>query len=157
MLGGVKIVSGDGVGGEGIGLGTVFGQLLQGVAVFGVEHLMLQIVGDAGGSIQPLAIQLKAQIHATVAGGKKGVFAGIAPLADDAHGQAVGKGLPNRRLPDAVISHFLHCAASFPRRKYTVSSRILWAAAQMRSGVTAERLCISSSGVSCWSTAARLI
>ena len=157
MLGGVKVVSGDGVGGEGIGLGTVFGQLLQGVAVFGVEHLMLQIVGDAGGSIQPLAIQPKAQIHATVAGGKKGVFAGIAPLSDDAHGQAVGKGLPNRRLPDAVISHFLHCAASFPRRKYTVSSRILWAAAQMRSGVTAERLCISSSGVSCWSTAARLI
>ena len=50
MLGGVKIVSGDGVGGEGIGLGTVFGQLLQGVAVFGVELLMLQIVGDAGGS-----------------------------------------------------------------------------------------------------------
>ena len=107
--------------------------------------------------IQPLAVQPEAQIHAAVAGGEKSVFAGVARLADDADRQAVGKGFPNGGFSDAVIGMLCHCAASFPRRKYTVSRRMLFAASQMRSGVTARRLCISSSGVSRWSTAARLI
>ena len=148
MLGGIEIVAGDGVGGKGIRLGAVFGQLLQGVAVLGIKHLVLQIMGDAGGGIQPLAVQPEAQIHAAVAGGKKGVFARVTGLADDADRQAVGERFPNGGFSDAVIGMLCHCAASFPRRKYTVSSCILSAASQMRSGVTACRLCISSSGVS---------
>ena len=135
LLGGAEIVAGDGVGGEGVGLGTVFRQLLQGVALGGVEHLMLQIVGDAGGGIQPLAVQLELHVHAAVAGGEQGVLPLEALLGHDAHRQAVGQRLPAGGLADTGIVG-QHALSSFPFRKNTVSSWQLWAAFWMRSGVT---------------------
>ena len=103
FLRGVEVVAGDGVGRKGVGLRAVFRQLLQGVARLGVEHLVLQIVGDAGGGVQPLAVQLKAHIHAAVAGGEHGVLAAIVLLGDDEHRQAVFQRCANDLLADAGI------------------------------------------------------
>ena len=122
MLGGIEIITGHGVGSKGIWLGTVFGKLLQGVAVLGVKHLMLQIVSNARRGIQPPAVQLKAQVHAAVVGGKEGIFAGVAGFTNDTDRQAVGQSLPHGGLTDAAVFHLFHSSASFPRRKYTVSS-----------------------------------
>ena len=129
MLGAVEIIGGDGVAGEGVGLGPALGQLLHGAAVRRVEHLVLQIVGDAGGGVQPPAVQLKAHIHAAVAGGEEGELPGIAGLGHHAHRQAVGQSLPQDLFPDAGIYGGFHQASSFPCRKYTVSRVTLWAAA----------------------------
>ena len=52
-------------------------RLLEGVALLGVEHLVLEIVGDPGGGIQPLAIERKAHVHAAVAGGKEARRRGV--------------------------------------------------------------------------------
>ena len=129
MLGAVEIVGGNGVAGVGVGLGPAPGQVLHGAAVGGVEHLVLQIVGDAGRGIQPPAVQLKAHIHAAVAGGEEGELPGIAGLGHHADGQAVGQSLPQDLFPDAGIYGGFHQASSFPCRKYTVSRVTLWAAA----------------------------
>ena len=51
MFGRIEIISGHSVGGKGIGLGSVGGQILKGVALLCVEHLMLQIMGNAGRGI----------------------------------------------------------------------------------------------------------
>ena len=154
MLGAVEIVGGNGVAGVGVGLGPAPGQVLHGAAVGGVEHLVLQIVGDAGRGIQPLAVQLKAHIHAAVAGGEEGELPGIPGLGHHADGQAVGQGLPDGLFPDAGVGKSFHQASSFPCRKYTVSRVTLPAAARMRSGVTwSSRRCMVS-GSSLWPVAA---
>ena len=154
MLGAVEIVGSDGVAGVGVGLGPTPGQVLHGAAVGGVEHLVLQIVGDAGRGIQPLAVQPEAHIHAAVAGGEEGKFPGIAGLGHHADGQAVGQGLPDGLFPDAGVGKGFHQAPSFPCRKYTVSRVTLPAAARMRSGVTwSSRRCMVS-GSSLWPVAA---
>ena len=48
LFGRAEIVAGNGVGGKGVGLRAVFRQLLQGVALGGIKHFMLQIVGETG-------------------------------------------------------------------------------------------------------------
>ena len=144
MLRGIKIIAGDGIGGEGVGLGPVFGKLLQGVALFGIEHLVFQIMGNAGGRVQPPAVQPEAQVHAAVAGGKKGIFTGVAGLADDADRQTVGQGVPHHCLPHPGVMLFVHSASSFPFRKYTVSSAMVRAASCTRWGVTAVMASIIS-------------
>ena len=125
MLRRIKIVSGDGVGGEGIGLRAVFCQLLKGVSLLRVKHLMLQIVRNARRGVQPLAIQLKAQVHAAVPGGKERIFPGKSGLHHHIYRQPVGQGLAHYPFPYPAIDFFTHCAVSFPVRKYTVSSLML--------------------------------
>ena len=117
MVGGVEVVAGHGVGGEGVGLRTVLRQFLKGVALLGVEHLVLQIVGDARRGVQPLAVQLEAHVHAAVAGGEEGVLLDIAGLGHHADHQAVGQGLPEDRLAYPLVKGLSHSAASFPFRK----------------------------------------
>ena len=117
MLGGIKIVGRHGIGGKGIGFRTVFSKLLQGVALPGVKHLVLQIVRDACRSIQPFSIQPEAGIHAAVTGGEKGVLLAVAGLWDHADLQAVCKALAADRLADPLIKRFLHACASLPFRK----------------------------------------
>ena len=114
VAGGIEVVAGHGVGGKGVGLRAVFGQFLEGVALLGVEHLVLQIVGDAGGGVQPTAVQLEANVHAAVAGGEKGVFLGVVRLGNHADFQAVGQGFPVDGLAQAFIVDGLHASASFP-------------------------------------------
>ena len=48
VLRGVEIVPGHGVGSKSVGLSAIFRQFLEGVALLGIEHLVLQIVGDSG-------------------------------------------------------------------------------------------------------------
>ena len=103
MFGRIEIISGHSVGGKGIGLGSVGGQILKGVALLGVEHLMLQIMGNAGRGIQPLSLQTKAGIHATVAGGEKGIFLGKAASGHNADLKSVGQSLPVHRFSNALI------------------------------------------------------
>ncbi len=99
MLRGGEIVAGHGIGRKGVGLRAVLGQPLEGVALLGVKHLVFQVVGNAGGSVQPAALQLEAGIHAAVAGGEKGVFLGEARLGHHPDLQAVGQALLPDRLP----------------------------------------------------------
>ena len=111
MLRAVEVVGRHGVAGEGVRLGAVFGHLLHGVSVGGVEHLVFQIVGDACRGILPCAVLLKAQVHAAVAGG---VFPGVAGLVDHIGRQAVFQAAEGHRLVNAGI---IHPHASFPFRK----------------------------------------
>ena len=118
VLGAVEIVGGDGVAGKGVGLGAVLRQDLEGVAVLGVKHFVLQIVGDARRGVLPLAVQLKAQVHPAVAGDEKGAGLGVMGLADDPDGQAVGQGLLINPLADLRVIALGHgLVASFPVRK----------------------------------------
>ena len=117
MLRRVEIVAGHGVGGEGVGLGAVFRQFLQGVALLGVEHLMLEIVGNARRGIQPLAVQPEPGVHAAVARGEKGVLLGVARLGHYTDLQSVGQGLPVNGLTDPLVKALIHSACSFPVRK----------------------------------------
>ena len=148
VVGGVEIIAGHGVGGKRVGLRAVLRQLLEGVALLGVEHLVLQIVGDARRSVQPLAVQAEAGVHAAVSGGEKGVFLGVAGLGHHVNLQSVGQGLPVDGLSQPLVKALLHSAVSFPRRKYTVSSSTDFMALKMRSGVTFRACSASSSGVS---------
>ena len=148
VLRGVEVVAGHGVGGEGVGLRAVLGQLLEGVALLGVEHLVLQIVGDARRGVQPLAVQAEAGVHAAVPGGEEGVLLGMLRLGDHADLQADGQNLPVDGLADPLVKRLLHSAASFPFRKYTVSRETVFMASKIRSAVTCRTCSASSSGVS---------
>ena len=109
---------------------------------------MLQIVGDARRGIQPLAVQPEAGVHAAVAGGEKRILFGVAGLGNHADLQSVGQPLPADLLADPLIKKLFHASASFPFRKYTVSSRTVSMARQIRSAVISDTACASSSGVS---------
>ena len=108
MLGGLKIVAGDGVAGEGVGRGSVGCQLLKGVALPGVEHLVLQIVGHSGRRVVPGPIQLEAQVHSAIIGGKEGVLLLKFRFGKDKHIQPVVQDLVEHRLPDPLKSDLLH-------------------------------------------------
>ena len=148
VLRGVEVVAGHGVGGEGIGLRAVFRQLLEGVTLLGVEHLVLQVVGDARRCVQPLTVQTEAGVHPAVPGGKEGVLLGVLRLGDHADLQSVGQHLPVDGLADPLVKRLLHSAVSFPFRKYTVSRETVCMASKMRSAVTCRTCSASSSGVS---------
>ena len=120
VLRAVEVIGGRRVGGEGVRLRAVLAQLLQGVAVLGVEHLVLQIVRDASGRIVPHAVEPEAHIHAAVARGEKGVALAVEGFGHNGDGQSVRQRGPQHRFADAGIIRFvpLHCAApSFPVRK----------------------------------------
>ena len=117
LLGTLEVVAGDGVGGEGVVHGPVFRQLLEGVPLPGVEHLVLQVVGDAGGGVPPDAVQAEAQVHAAVAGGEEGVPLGVVGLVDHHDLQAVMEAEPGHPLPQLGILLNAHSSASFPLRK----------------------------------------
>ena len=108
MFCGLKIVAGDGVAGEGVGRGPVGRQLLKGVALLGVEHLVLQIVGHSGRGIVPGPVQLKAQVHSAIIGGKEGVLLLKLRLGKDEHIQPVVQDLVEHLLPDPLKSDLLH-------------------------------------------------
>ena len=99
MFGRFKIIGSHGAGGKGVFHRSVFRQLLEGIALLSIKHFVLQIVGDAGGGIPPLAILLVAHIHPTVAGGKKGIPFGVKRLMDHNDLQPIGKDLPGELLP----------------------------------------------------------
>ena len=113
----LHVVGGDGVAGEGVVIGAVFGELLEHVPLLGVKHLVLQVVGDAGGGVQPASVQLEAQVHAAVPGGKKGVAAGVARLAGHHHLQAVGQPVPVNLFSQTGVFLHDHSCVSFPLRK----------------------------------------
>ena len=148
MLGGLKIIAGDGVAGKGVGGGPVGRQLLERVALSGVEHLVLQVVGNARRCVQPLTVQTEAGVHPAVPGGKEGVLLGVLRLGDHADLQSVGQHLPVDGLADPLVKRLLHSAVSFPFRKYTVSRETVCMASKMRSAVTCRTCSASSSGVS---------
>ena len=108
MLRGLKIVAGDGVAGEGVGGGPVGRQLLERVALSGVEHFVLQVVGHSGGGVVPGPVQPEAQVHPAVIGGKEGVLLLKFRLGKDEHIQPVVQDLVEHRLPDPLKSDLLH-------------------------------------------------
>ena len=116
VLRAVEVVARHGAGGEGVGLGAVFRQVLHGAAVPGVEHLVLQIVGDAGGGVPPGAVQAETGVHPAVAGGEEGVFPAVAGFGDHTDGEAVPQLLPLAGFPDALVKRFPHALASFRSR-----------------------------------------
>ena len=68
---------------------------------------------------------------------KKGIAAGKITFGNDIDLQSVGQSLPVDRFADALVKSLLHtCSASFPFRKYTVSSVTVFIASKMRSPVT---------------------
>ena len=74
----LKIVARDGRSGKGIVHCPVGGHDLQHVSLLGIKHLVLQEVGHPCRSIHPVPVLVvKAQVHATVAGGKKGELLGV--------------------------------------------------------------------------------
>ena len=107
MLRGIKIVGRHGIGGEGIGLSAVLCQLLQGIALRRVKHLMLQVMGNACRCIQPFAVLFKTHIHAAVACGKHGIFAAESPLGNDTDRQSVRQRMPDRLLAKARIIDYM--------------------------------------------------
>ena len=98
-------------------MGAVLGQLLEGVALLGVEHLVLQVVGDARGGVLPLAAQPEAEVHAAVAHGEEGVASGVEGLVDHHHLQPVAQAAAEDLFPQAGIFGQIHARASFPLRK----------------------------------------
>ena len=135
VLRAVEAIGGRRVGGEGVRLRAVLAQLLQGVALPGIEHLVFQIMGDARRGVQPLPVQTEPGIHTAVAGGEKGVLFGVAGLRHHADLQSVGQPFPADCLADPLIKSLFHASPSFPFRKYTVSSFTVLMARQIRSAV----------------------
>ena len=82
-LGAVEIVGRHGRRREGVGRGAVGGELLQGVALLGVEHLVFQKMRHSGRGLLPHAVLAEADVHAAVAGGEKGVGFQVAWAGDD--------------------------------------------------------------------------
>ena len=117
MLGAVKIVRRHGVGGKGVGLGAPLCQLLQHVPRFRVEHLVLQIMGDAGRGLRPAPAPAELHVHAAVAGGKHRVFAAKARFFHHVHRQAVGQGAAGQLFLQARIARRFHQQGSFRPRK----------------------------------------
>ncbi len=148
LLRGVEVIPRHGVGGKRVGLRPVFRQILKRIALLGVKHLVLQIVGDAGRSVHPRSIQLKAGVHPAISCGKKGIAFCKVRLVNYVDRQAVGQHLPVNGFTNALIKLLFHAPASSPLRKYTVSSDTDPMASRIRSGVTARTPAASSSGVS---------
>ena len=118
LLRALEVVAGDVGGGEGVGTGTVGGQVLEGVAVLGVEHLVLQEVGHPGGGVVPGAVQLEAHVHAAVVGGEKGEALGEVRLHIHIDVEAVVQSGMPELLSDAGIFLGLHGdQSSLPLRK----------------------------------------
>ena len=92
-------------------------------------------MGDARRGVQPLPVQTEPGIHTAVAGGEKGVLFGVAGLRHHADLQSVGQPFPADCLADPLIKSLFHASASFPFRKYTVSSFTVLMARQIRSAV----------------------
>ena len=115
MLGAVEVIRRHGIAGEGVWLGSVLRKLLQRVAVLGVEHLVLEIVGDAGGRIVPGIAQLELHVHAAVARGEKGIGAAVAGLWHDGNAQPVFQCFSQHGFTDARIVHFMHSLFPPPR------------------------------------------
>ena len=105
------------VAGEGVVYRPVFSQLLKGVALLGVKHLVLQVVGNPGRGVPPDPVQLETQVHAAVAHGEHGVALGIVGLADDGHLQAVVQPPAEDLLPQAGVLYRCHARPSFPFKK----------------------------------------
>ena len=108
LLGGFKIVSGNGAGGKCVGAGSVGRQVLEGIALLGVKHLVLQIVGHSGGAVRPHPVQAEAHIHAPVVGGKEGIALLKLRLGEDTHGQAVFQLFAVHPLPYPVKCQLFH-------------------------------------------------
>ena len=89
-LGTLKIIAGDAAGGEGVGVGAVGGENIQGVFPVGqVEHLMLQKMGHPRRGVQRLPVHGEAAVGAAVIGGKDGVGGTETGLWDHPQAQAV--------------------------------------------------------------------
>ena len=118
LLGALKIVPGDGRAGEGVGRGAVGRQILKGIALLGVEHLVLQKMGHTGGGLLPGPVQLKAHIHPAVVGGEEGEGLAEAGLYIHINGQAILEPGVEEGLSHPGIDRFFHVHhASLPFRK----------------------------------------
>ena len=82
-LGAVEIVGRHGRRREGVGRGAVGGELLQGVALLGVEHLVFQKMRHPRRGLLPQAVLAEADVHAAVAGGEEGVGFQVAWAGDN--------------------------------------------------------------------------
>ena len=101
MVGGFKVISGDGGTGKGVGRRPVSRQILKGIALLGVKHLVLQVMGHPGGGVPPGPVLAEAYVHASVVGGKEGVALFKLRLGEHKHRQAVFQLLPVHGLPQA--------------------------------------------------------
>ena len=115
MIGGVEIIGRHGVGGEGIGLRAVLCQLLEGVALLGVEHLVLQIVGDARRGMDFPAVQQKIRVDGTVIRHKIGQLPGKTGPGQHQDPQAVGQGVHVKGLAQLGVFILRHWAAPFKK------------------------------------------
>ena len=113
----LEVVARDGRAGEGVGAGPVGRQVLEGVAVLGVEHLVLQEVGHPRRGVPPLAVQLKAHVHAAVIGGEKGVALLKLRLLVHIDVQAVLQLCVKNPLPQPGVFRTVHAFSSLPFRK----------------------------------------
>ena len=120
IVGAGKIIGGDAVGGEGVGAGTQGGEFLGDVPARQVEHLVLEIVGHAGGGGVVLAVQGEGGVDGAVVGHKIGDLPAEAGLGDHQHRQTVGQDLPAEGFVQAGVVCLLHFASPF--RKNTVWS-----------------------------------
>ena len=108
LLGALEVVPGDGVAGKGVGGGPVGRQLLEGVALPGVEHLVLQVVGHPGGGVVPGPVQAEPQVHTAVVCGEKGVALLKLGLGKYKHVKAVLQHLPVHPLPHPWKIQVIH-------------------------------------------------
>ncbi|MPM67710.1 hypothetical protein SDC9_114634 [bioreactor metagenome] len=108
FFGAFKIIARNCSAGEGVGRGAVGRQVLKGVAVLGVEELVLQEMGHAGGGVLPDAVHLIAHVHAAVIGGKKGVALAEFRLGEHVNGQPVIQPGMCHGLANAGILPYFH-------------------------------------------------
>ena len=115
VAGAFKVIDRHAGGGEGVGIGTVGGEDLQRVVSLGhVEHLVFQIVGDAGGSVQPVLPGAEAAEGSAVLRGKGGIGCGDALLGHHHETQSVGQGLGIPHFSDGRIFFFIHRSLLLP-------------------------------------------
>ena len=111
-LGAVEVVGSNVGGGEGVGGSAVGGQQVQCIAVGHIEHLVLQVVGDAGGGIAPLTVHGEAAVCSAVIGGKYRKGGVVIGLGDNADGQTIGQSLGVQDFMYAVIVFNVHHSSS---------------------------------------------
>ena len=107
-----EMIGRDVIAGKGIGACAGLRQLLEGVAVGHVKHLMLQIVGHAVGGYIGLAVQLEPCVYGAVIGGKEGIGPGKAALGYYLQSQAIGQRILKGPLAQVRKISLVHASAS---------------------------------------------
>ena len=114
-LGTLEVVAGDARRGEGVGVGPVCREDIQGtVAVRQVEHLVFEIVGHARRSIELAPVHGEAAAGTAIIGGKGSIEGGKVLLRHHAHLKTVVKNGGKQRFADTGIIKLLYLHLPYP-------------------------------------------